>query len=162
MNRAIAVLGTLLCLVCVGCGESGPPLGSVEGTVSMDGKPLPNVLVTFSPTAEGGAPSTGVTDGEGHYVLLYTDRRGALVGKHKVSVTTIKQAPAAAASLTSISADSPEYAKQAAGGTPADYAAAAAENKEPIPARYNSQSQLEEVVESGSNTIDIKLTSEKS
>jgi hypothetical protein len=161
MIRTFAVLGAVLSLACLGCSDGGPELGSVEGTVTMDGKPLPNALVTFSPVGEGSA-STGVTDGDGHYELLYTDRRGALLGKHKVAVTTIKQAPVAAAAAPSMSSDSPEYQKQASGGTPADYAAAAKENVEPIPARYNSQTQLEEVVESGENTIDIKLTSEES
>jgi hypothetical protein len=117
--------------------------------------------VTFTPTAEGGSASTGVTDGDGHYELLYTDRRGAMVGKHKVAVTTIKQTKAVAAQAE-VPSNSPAYEQQALGNDPSMYAATAKDNVEPIPARYNSQSQLEEVVEPGENTIDIKLTSEKS
>jgi len=72
-------------VLCPGCGGSGdrPELGSVHGTITMDGKPFGKVVVVFSP-AEG-RPSTGVTDDEGRYELQYlNDAKGAKIGAHTV------------------------------------------------------------------------------
>jgi hypothetical protein len=70
-----------------GCGAGGPELGEVEGTVTLDGQPLPYATVEFLP--EGGRPSIGRTDPNGHYELRFTEtRKGALVGTHVVTVTT--------------------------------------------------------------------------
>jgi hypothetical protein len=125
----------------------------------MDDKPLPNVLVTFVP-ASGGAVSTGVTDGDGNYELLFTDRKGAMVGKHKVSVTTIQKPPEAQGGIAAgTPSNSPDYEKLVA--DPAAAYAAVPKFVEPIPARYNAQTQLEEVVEEGDNEIDLKLSSKE-
>jgi hypothetical protein len=47
-------LSTLSLCLTVGCGDSAgsdqPDLGTVSGVVTMDGKPLPAVTVTFTPT----------------------------------------------------------------------------------------------------------------
>ncbi|MCR9231751.1 MAG: hypothetical protein NXI29_12120 [bacterium] len=52
-------LSTLSLCLTVGCGDSAgsdqPDLGTVSGVVTMDGKPLPAVTVTFTPTE--GRPS---------------------------------------------------------------------------------------------------------
>ena len=75
-------------LICSGCGgDSGPELFDVTGTVTLNGKPLPNAEVTFQP--KEGAPSFARTDDEGKYELKYSrDRYGALPGSHEVSITT--------------------------------------------------------------------------
>jgi hypothetical protein len=114
----------------------------------MDGKALPNALVTFVPEAGGGA-AIGKTDASGNYTLITVDRDGALVGKHKVSVTTIQEA----AAVKEVSSDDPEYLKQAAGNY------AAAPPKETIPARYNINTELVHEVKSGSNVINLELES---
>jgi hypothetical protein len=80
----------LLAAACVGCGSS-PTLVEAQGTViGPDGKPLPNVLVMFTPTATGGAKvisSTGVTDETGKFVLTAdTGQPGAVLGTHKVTL----------------------------------------------------------------------------
>ena len=70
-----------------GCGEDGPELGRVEGTVTMDGKPLPNASVVFVP--ENGRPAGATTDAQGKYVLNFTaGREGALLGKNTVRIST--------------------------------------------------------------------------
>jgi len=85
------VFGTLLAGL-VGCG-SAAKVASVSGTVTLDGKPLPNAHVAFQPVAEGashnvGQGSVGVTDAAGHYTLNLTDtgESGAAVGKHRVEI----------------------------------------------------------------------------
>ncbi|MBI3463288.1 MAG: carboxypeptidase regulatory-like domain-containing protein [Planctomycetes bacterium] len=82
----IVVLG----LIC-GCGPGGPEIASVEGTVTMDGKPLANAAVVFIP--ENGRPAGATTDSQGHYVLNFTSgRKGAIPGKNSIRITTLRDA----------------------------------------------------------------------
>ncbi|MHB8901481.1 MAG: carboxypeptidase-like regulatory domain-containing protein [Thermoguttaceae bacterium] len=145
----MAIACCLIAVACVGCGKGGPALGTVSGTVTMDGKPLENALVTFTPAA-GGRGSTGTTDASGKYELAFIDGKGALVGGHKVTVTSLPKAVAA----VEVSSDSPEYANQ---GSSADYDSAAV--NETIPAKYNTQSTLTFEVKPGPNTYDIPIES---
>lgn len=76
----------LLSFAFAGCAPSGPPLGTVSGTVTVDGKPAPGVDVMFSPVGEGRG-STGSTDASGQYKLSFdTASMGALIGKHEVAI----------------------------------------------------------------------------
>jgi len=66
-------LGFVFCLALSGCGGADhPPLGSVSGTVTMDGDPLVGVMVLFKP--EVGRAAVGTTDEDGHYTTEYTYR----------------------------------------------------------------------------------------
>jgi len=136
-----------------GCDAGGPPMGQVTGLVTLDGKPLPNAAVTFAPV-DGGGPSSGITDASGNYELNAQDRKGALIGKHKVSVTSVVMNQSAVD--PNMSSSSPEYAKQAQGGGAGEYNI---KQTEPIPAKYNEKSELEYEVKSGSNKIDLELKS---
>ncbi len=71
--------------VFAGCGDSGPKMAPVEGTVSLDGKPLNNIMVEFWPSSAG-PRSIAVSDAQGRYKLMADDgkREGAAVGPHKV------------------------------------------------------------------------------
>ncbi len=81
---------SLLCalLPLAGCGHSDhPPLGRVHGKVTLNGSPLPSALVIFHPPK--GHISCNITDGEGHYDLIFIrQEHGAIVGKHRVEITT--------------------------------------------------------------------------
>ena len=128
------MLVTTLTLI-AGCQPPGPvrpTLGTVTGTVTMDGKPLADVLVTFEPQA-GGRQSMGTTNAQGVYELTYdVETKGAVVGSHRVTVTTpgVSEAPDPSG-----------------------------EAKDPVPAKYNTESTLVEEVKAGANTIDLELTS---
>ena len=82
----------LLCLlifVCIGCG--GPKMAPVEGVVTLNGQPLVDATVTFTPTqaaSDMNLTSFGRTDNEGKYSLetMMEGKRGALVGKHSVRI----------------------------------------------------------------------------
>jgi len=116
----------------LGCGGGAevPELGTVSGTVTVDGNPLEGVVVTFQPVA-GGRSSVGATDAEGRYSLSYTNEAdGALIGMHKVMVTTPSES------------DAPD---------PSGI------EKDPIPAHYNTKTTLEKEVKAGDNTIDLEL-----
>jgi hypothetical protein len=71
-----------------GCTKSDrPELGEVEGVVTMDGKPLANVIIVFKP--QKGRPATGQTNSEGKYTLTYrAGVTGAKVGR-PMSVSSI-------------------------------------------------------------------------
>lgn len=74
----------------VGCGgkSDGPDLAKVGGTVTYQGKPLPNAQVLFLPDTPGAPSANGTTDKNGYYQLTTrTPGDGALVGKHRVTVT---------------------------------------------------------------------------
>jgi hypothetical protein len=81
-----------------GCGDSGSyKIARVSGRVTLDGKPFANASVVFSPIAsasnrEPGPGSGGITDAEGRYTLKVTgtNREGAVVGKHKVAITRVR------------------------------------------------------------------------
>lgn len=73
-----------------GCSQHGAPgLASVTGTVTLDGAPLANAFVVFSPKDSTEKPSRAYTDSDGHYELTYLrDMKGAVVGEHTVRITT--------------------------------------------------------------------------
>ena len=116
-----------------GCGGgSTPDVGLVIGTVTMDGKPLENAAVIFSPP--NGRPSMGLTDSNGKYELNYIrDTKGAVPGTHQVRITT-----------------QPE-------SRPDDYTGP--EFKETIPAKYNTDTTLDAEVKAGENTFNFELES---
>ncbi len=84
-----AGLAVALCAVVIsGCSHgTRPPLGTVHGKVTLDGKPLAGAGVVFQPEGRG-RDSTGFTDGDGNYTLNYIrDAQGAAVGWHSVRIT---------------------------------------------------------------------------
>ncbi len=133
-----ACLLTLLIAI-AGCGTDGPQLAEVSGVVTVDGKPVPNAVVTFIPT--GGSTSYGKTDAQGKYTLMFTDTKyGAMIGKHSVELEVRRYSPS-------------ELAEMKAAGENVSTESVA------IPRKYKAAGALTAEVEEGSNTIDFKLTS---
>ena len=103
LKKLIGILAGLCALaIVVGLVQmdwsSPPPLGLVEGTVTLDGKPLDTVEVAFLPDpTQGtkGARSACYTDAQGKFKLA-SDRYGkdgAVVGKHRVLIRDITALP---------------------------------------------------------------------
>lgn len=91
--RSAAVI-SLLMVVC-GCGgETDPnrkPTYPVSGKVTLEGKPVADATLTFSPE-EGQPVATGRTDAEGRYTLTtYEPDDGAAEGKYLVLVSKIDE-----------------------------------------------------------------------
>jgi hypothetical protein len=126
------VLAIVLPLFAAACNsEKLPGLGSVTGTVTMDGQPVADASVTFDGANPGEPPSLGQTDSAGKYELYYSrGHKGATVGEHAVRIST--------------------YGGAADDGEP---------RKETIPARYNAKSELKSDVKRGSNKFDFELKS---
>ena len=138
-----SILLLALALVASGCGGADvPEVAYVEGTVTLDGKPLEGALLTFNPV-EGGRPSYGRTDAEGWYELMYMDGvEGALPGSHVVWISTARE-----------------------GDPDAEDPKAKESRKEEVPAQYNVMAsenpQMTKEVKAGEdNVIDFALKSE--
>jgi hypothetical protein len=87
------VLRICLCLSIFssGCGSKSYNTAPVSGKVTLDGKPVPGALVSFTPLpVDGKTPgpvSTGRCDDEGRYSLATINGEiGAVVGNHRVSI----------------------------------------------------------------------------
>lgn len=145
-------------ILLVGCGGGGPvgglevELAPVTGKVTLDGQPMKYTTVTFAP-ASGGRSSTGETNDEGVYILDYSASfEGAEVGEHVVT-------------LESGEGIEPEYPEGFDPDTASQaeidklYAEAAGPQ---VPQKYSSNGteSIKKTVESGSNEINIELTSD--
>ncbi len=77
----------LILLLGVGCSRK-PELVPVRGRITLEGKPVTEVVVTFTPLGDTpGNGAMGATDADGRFTL--TDVRGttgAHVGEYKVSL----------------------------------------------------------------------------
>ena len=98
MIRVISVLHILL--VFVGCHNDFYQLAPVSGQVKLDGNPLTQCQIRFQPLAGSkannvpGPGSFAVTDEQGRFTLqaINPTRPGAVVGKHRVWLSTAKPA----------------------------------------------------------------------
>ena len=143
--KRFSILGLLIvALFIAGCGSDEPyQLAPVSGKITKEnGDPMPNVTVTFQPTTEGtntpGPGSFGKTDDQGRYTLeLTTDgKKGAVVGKHSVSITTIEPEGSENSDLNDF--------------------------KDPIPKRYNAETTITfDVPTDGSETANFKVELKK-
>lgn len=89
-------LASIVLLSTFGCGSGEFDLAPVSGVVTLDGQPVPNARVIFSPQRTGqdalaaGPASDGATDETGRYTLSSSvdGTRGAVVGAHTVTIST--------------------------------------------------------------------------
>jgi hypothetical protein len=122
-------LSVLIVTIVGGCSVK-PPMGDVQGTVTVNGQPLSEGAVRFIPV-DGNTPTTGGT---------------ILEGKFRVAVPIAKQ-------RVEISAHVIDREK-----TPRNPSNDQIVMKKLVPSRYNSQSKLEIDVVPGLNTPEYKLT----
>jgi hypothetical protein len=84
---ALAFATTSVLMAIAGCGTSD--LAQVTGKVTLDSMPLANAFVEFVPTGGQGSTSSGRTNEQGEYALMFSrDTRGASLGPHLVRITT--------------------------------------------------------------------------
>lgn len=95
MSHRRAVMDCLPAVVWIaflaGCGD-GVRMGRVQGTVTFNGKPVPDLMVEFAPVENVGwrlPPGMGHTNAEGVYSLVRPGpggKPGTSVGTHTVRV----------------------------------------------------------------------------
>ncbi|WP_428304112.1 hypothetical protein [Lacipirellula sp.] len=121
-----------MALVLSGCGGKS---SQVSGKVTLDGKPLERGTVGFTPINRG-MRASGVIESDGSYTLSTNRDAGLESGEYTVTVVSREPAPPGS--------QGPPI--------PGPYI---------TPQHYASEatSGLKFIVESGSNTIDLELTS---
>jgi hypothetical protein len=141
----------LVMALLAGCGQ-GTGLHRTIGTVRYKGAPVEGAVVTFR-CEEQSKIATGTTDMDGRFELnTYSAGKGAVAGKHKVTVTKFS-APAGVSTVSTMEemVEAAKKPKSAASNTPANQ----------LPKRYEKveTSLLEfEVSSSGTNDFAIELT----
>lgn len=131
---AVAVLALGLAFIsAAGCGNSSG--SKVRGTVTFDGKPLKNGSIEFFPLGKTGQ-SAGAPITNGMYEV------DASVGEMKVSIN-----------------GSEVVGQQKAYDSPDSPMVNVIRN--PIPAKYNTQSQLKSTLVVGPNEVNFDLKSDK-
>lgn len=130
----------------VGCGSNYPETVAVTGTVTIDGKPVPEAIVTFLPT-DGRRSGTGYTDSNGRFELTtFAPDDGAVPGSHEVAVNPTEAPPMPGESV-------------APDGTPLPSARG---YKPPFPAKYGNPKQSgfkAEVDPDGENDFTFEMKS---
>jgi len=123
-----------------GCGEGGGglPREAVSGTVTFKGEPLKAGSIQFLPTSPREVTAGGAIIVDGKYSIGKSE--GLVPGKYQVLISGAQAAPASAKS-------------ELPGASPPLPPA-----KEPIPAKYNSKSELSaDVKNGGRNTLAFDL-----
>ena len=141
----LALAAVVLALPAWGCGKAKPATAPVTGRVLLDGKPVADAAVMFEPIA-GGVPARGSTGGDGSFTLsTFARDDGALVGRHRVSISKFVTEGVAAN----------EFGLEAAPGPPG------LQPKAALPARYADPktSGLEATVEAGGTSVEFTLQS---
>ena len=131
----LCVTATMCVTLLIGCGGD-PNIGYVSGRITLNGQPLKDAFVTFSPTRTEGVGGTtfGKTGSDGTYrMIISDDKDGAYVGENLVRIKT--------------------------GDLKADLSGVI---EEVVPAIYNSKSKVLVDVKSGDNTFDFELESKSS
>lgn len=97
LRQTTCVFGFLFLaiLAATGCRSNPPQVVPVSGVVTLDGKPLAGVAITFVPVA-GGSFGCGSTNEKGEFTLgTFAETDGALVGVHWISIMPDTISPAA-------------------------------------------------------------------
>jgi hypothetical protein len=143
---SFALFFAVVGLAALGCSESGDelPRESVSGTVTLDGQPLADGAIQFSPIAGGTGPtptiSGGATIQDGRFAV--PRETGLVPGNYKVAINASAGTPKA---LTKM-APTPKVPLIL---------------KELIPAKFNARSELTaEIKTGGSDNLKFELQSE--
>ncbi|HUT88246.1 MAG TPA: carboxypeptidase-like regulatory domain-containing protein [Thermoguttaceae bacterium] len=145
----LAIAGLLFCVGCSPGGYSGP-VGTVTGTVTLNGEPVPaGCTVTFI-SDDGHAASGKVGPGGSYQLSAGAEGNNVPAATYKVSITPPGKADAS-------EADYDKMMEAESAGEASQEETQPAE--EVIPAKYQTTgtSGLSFEVKAGSNTIDVPL-----
>ncbi|MFW6170145.1 MAG: hypothetical protein ACODAD_06620 [Planctomycetota bacterium] len=169
-NECFLLFGLAMAVLLLsGCGDSTPVLDTepVEGVVTLDGEPVPEATVMFSPVNEGeGTAAAGMTDAEGEYRLTAQPSGGAK-GKPGAGTTPGEYYVGVIKTETEGGA-SPEEEHEQAMKKGSQDASRYEEELEPekektyvVPQEYNvpKDSGIKVTVSEGKNDIPIELSS---
>ena len=147
MNPLRIVFALSATALLIGC--SGSKFVPVSGVVKLDGKPYGKAAVSFQPIGTQDNPNPGrgssaYTDENGRFVLISDENDGAVVGKHRIRITTRGR----------------EMETSPEGGSPDG--APVSRPVEPIPAEWHSESEKEfEVPPGGTDQANFDIVGKK-
>lgn len=153
MNTSCFVLSfSLMLLITCGCstvpatdyGKLG--LVDVSGTITLDGQPLADAVVTFEDPASGQF-SFGRTDSSGAYEMqLDSEMWGVVPGEKLVRISTTRK-------ILGLNSD------EEGGSEEGEEGPAAPRAEEAVPEKYNTKSELRVTVSESESTFDFDLKS---
>jgi hypothetical protein len=108
--------------------NQGPAVGDVVGEVTLDGQPLADGVIHFTP-ADGNTPTKSTFISGGKFAQQVP------VGIQKIQVSSVQVAPARP-------------------GQAAD----SLQGRELVPERYNTRSELKTEIKAGKNPLKLELT----
>ncbi|HUQ68165.1 MAG TPA: carboxypeptidase-like regulatory domain-containing protein [Planctomycetaceae bacterium] len=136
--------------LCLGCGRPAADYSTLKlvnatGTVTLDGQPLPDAVVTFD--APDGQFSYGLTNSSGKYSLqIDSEKRGVTPGEKTVRISTTRKILGLNASEGAEEGDPATKPKAAVSG-------------EKVPEKYNKNSELKITVSGDKTQYDFDLKS---
>ena len=150
------VLAWSCLLFATGCGGIAPTsdyskvtLLSVSGAVTLDGKPLPEAVVTFD--AEDGQFSYGLTDSNGKFSLQFDSvKTGVTPGKKTVRISTTRK-------ILGLNTKDESGGEDV--GDEGESSKTTPRPTELVPSRYNKKSELSVEVSSAKTHFDFPLVS---
>jgi hypothetical protein len=138
-KRLFLILFPVVLLLASGCGRSGADRGAVKGMVKLDGKPVEQGSILFTPIEGAQGTVAGGEIKNGRYEL--SSKSGPAVGRNRVEIRAMrktgKMVPKAFA-------------------PPGEMVP---EQVEAIPPRFNLNSELKVEIQSGDNTADFDVSS---
>jgi hypothetical protein len=127
---------TIALLTLGGCGDSRRQ--GIQGTVTFDGRPIPDGYIKLLPKDGTHGPTAGANIKDGHFAIK--PDKGTFVGVFRVEILASKQ-------TGQMIVDAVTGEK-----TP---------SRQPyIPSKYNTQSELTAQIKEGQNDLKFELTSE--
>ena len=142
----LALAAAAVALTPLACGESGPEMARVTGTVTYKGKPVPKGTVAFVSTNPSRPNATAKLDANGYYRLQTRNPGdGAELGDYDVTISARDDPTENIGGQNVIPQFMPKKAAKPQRLTPEKY-----ENPK--------TSGLRKTVKSGSNTFDFELT----
>ena len=147
-REAKAMLVTVAASVSVligGCGDSGDALehARVSGTVTFDGKPIPEGDIIFLPMGQTKGPSAAGKIVQGRYQI---HEKGPVVGTHRVVIHAYRKT---GRKIPNSTPPAPGAVREEMINEKIPY----------IPAQYNAKSTLSAEIRTGDNQRDFELTS---
>jgi hypothetical protein len=136
MKTVVSLALVLMAASLVGCGgRQGPERVVVSGTVTFNGKPIPNGKISFLPDQTSNAPMAVALIADGNFVA--NSHGGVPVGSHKVQIEAYHPISGPAKPGVSLP---PTAGVQGVG-------------PQYLPARYNAQTELRISIEPGKREL---------
>ena len=139
--QKLLCLALLICCVAVGCDSegNGPQRAPARGTVTVDGEPLENGMLQFTPTQGNSGPVAGTVITNGEYSVA--KKLGPVVGTNRVQISGTRKTGKTIKTEIGMLVD---------------------ERISVVPEQYDSQSFLIREVKAGNNVFDFALSSDGS